>query len=531
MINKNSPYKHILSKEEKILVEIIKNAYNQNYIISSDNYVYNCIDWQLLFHKSLEQRVFPLVFKSVKHLLPPKEKALYTKHYVKYLVDTKIKIKEAAVIMTKAHEAGLNPCIAKGFALSQIIYGTPYMRQFGDIDVYIDESQIVDMCRIMEQCGYAEELTMQLNSETIEVSDFSRYYLTRFDAKFVSNTKNFMFEIKSKCTGIDRIMMEHFMKTPVSVNIDNFHMNTFDPIHTILYLFVNTNTNFNTEYGIDADFTLRDLTDVYCFICKNPDFDYELLCKTAFIYNLEHVLKYVLSLVEKVFGPIDDFCDIKTYLKDVVEADEIVKWESDFLFRIFNRKERILERNRIRVNLLKEKKAAWEHYPIKLPQDSINIEECDFLCRTRLNSHLRLFNAADKEMYSDFFIDSGNLYICFSFDTNIRYNNLGFKISFLNVNALSDAIFKDIIICSSNGKSTSLKHSDAENVEVFSKIRGNIKNIAVKVPLSENNLYITDRIGRRKLLLYFSVISQDFENSHFTLYSWGGPYGLVTCVI
>ena len=509
---------------ENKLFTVLINDIIEDRITNKSNY-YKTNNWRLILDKSSEQQILPYIDKGIQSILPTEIKGLYTVYRLKHTIGVKAVIKEANKIIHAAHKAGLYPCIAKGFTLSQIIYDDLYMRQFGDIDLYIDEEHIIKMCKLMEQLGYVDELAEQLNANVRKSNDLSGYYLTRFEMKFMSHDKDVMVEVKFRGNGADRIMMEHFLKTPVSIKIDDFYFQTFDLLHTCLYLFLNTYSNFNSEYGISANFKLRDLVDVRNFLHRYKEFDYKLLYETALKYGLVRIIKYVINLVEGVLGPADDMCGINAYFRETEPMEDIVKWESDLIYRILHPQERIAERTKIKLKTVLDNKTGG-YYPIKLPQDCINMKELDFICRQRLVPGIRLYDGNDADMLVDFYIDysANKLYICFMFSNDIRCDNIAIKIGFPTFNKMM------LIYSNTKEGQAVVKHSNIEEAELIVNRKDGTNRIAVSIPTTENDLFYNDTI-KKMLLLYIAVTGQGYENSNITLYSWGGKIGPIVCII
>lgn len=508
-----------LTEEEKFIIEVAKHA-NEEYLVDKEQLVN--IDLNVLLEKALEQRIYPLIYKSIKPILPREYQAIYGKYYMAHMIDIKIKISEAAEIISNADAVKLTPCIAKGFVLSQITYDSPYMRQISDIDILITEDKIVDMCRVMENAGYTDELVKQLENEVQCKIDLAMFYLTRSEVKFVSESKKNLIEVKSRESGINKVIMEHFMNNAVEVQIGGLKFRTFDLIHTCLLLMTNTYKNFYTDYGICSDYTLRDLVDVYCFLHKHTGICYKLLYETANMYDMIGVMKYVLSLVENVFGSFAALDELNKYIENVMAPGDVVPWKSELLFRLLNKNERINERYISKIHSVMNNKLGT--LPIKQKSETEIIKNRR-ICQYKLNTNLRFLYEYFDEMYMGFFIYNNFLYISFNLGKNLKKIPIVLKLYFVCVKDFSE---KNITIDSSD-ISASIRQSDIDNVEIIPEKEKDNNTLLIRIPIS-NDLYIING-AERKILTYTIINKKGYEHLTFNLFSIGGKFHPMQLII
>ena len=135
----------------------IKNAADSN------------LDWDLIYEVSLHHRVFPLLYKNIKDILPnslpdgivQKFKNIYVKNATKNLYFSVFLIK--VISFLQAHDIFVLPF--KGPVLAQDIYTNIELRQFSDLDILVSKKDAVNAWNIFIKDGFQPELDLNNNQK------------------------------------------------------------------------------------------------------------------------------------------------------------------------------------------------------------------------------------------------------------------------------------------------------------------------------------------------------------------------------
>ncbi len=120
----------------------------------------NPFDWQRFIRLAREHRLFPSVHETLKkHFGPeiPEDvlqafESMHKRHIHKCMTN----MAAAFRISDLLNENGIDHLFLKGFALSQILYGSPCARYAGDIDLIVHDTQFHKTTRILEDKGYQQ---------------------------------------------------------------------------------------------------------------------------------------------------------------------------------------------------------------------------------------------------------------------------------------------------------------------------------------------------------------------------------------
>lgn len=304
----------------------------------SDDYFKTLID------TSISQKCFPLFYLILKK---------YNFNKFNFLINLHWRLNEKNVdkcieqCMQFSNENSSMTLICKGFVLSQLLYGSPYMRMFNDIDIYVSSNNMLSQCLKMEQLGYSCK-QVELFKDRIDLKQeyINIYYSLSGEKKFNRNSDDALVEVKDWGYYFNSAKIAEAESNGVTVNINGYEFNTFNLQDSFILCFENIHSNFFTSWGIKTEHTLRDILDITTFIIKYPD-----LFTEDFLSVLENEkrlkrLGEVIQLIQTLFSTYPELIKKipKILLKKLPDIDETFSYE-ELLDRIFNPQKRIKEWN------------------------------------------------------------------------------------------------------------------------------------------------------------------------------------------
>src|SRR5690606_30716413 len=108
------------------------------------------VDWGELLNESRNQKVFPLVYNYLEQFSPSD----WEKEYIIHQEKVDDYLDELASILKLADEMKISLVLQKGLSISMLIYNDPYMRQIGDVDFLIHESDVNRADSMLRSLGY-----------------------------------------------------------------------------------------------------------------------------------------------------------------------------------------------------------------------------------------------------------------------------------------------------------------------------------------------------------------------------------------
>ena len=122
-----------LTQEENTVLYVLRDTLNgtQGEKLEIDANV----NWDSVYRILVQQSLFHIGYNSLKAFLP---QSVYSKWYAThFLLKNRIRrdINETCEVVGKIGNLSSHIAIAKGFVLSQQIYGDLYMRQYSDVDI------------------------------------------------------------------------------------------------------------------------------------------------------------------------------------------------------------------------------------------------------------------------------------------------------------------------------------------------------------------------------------------------------------
>lgn len=223
------------------------------------------------------------------------------------------------IIKRHFQQENIDFVLIKGFALSQLLFGDFYSRDFGDIDLLIDIESYEKADNIMKRLGFVSNLNNGKIPELIKIDCYEIEYFYEFEPG-----RKLCVELKMVTSSIrDMDTIAEIKKDRISINLDGEEYETINLSNTFILLCVNTYANIELEFG---EGKMRDFVDIYFFLKKYTlelDWDYiEAFCQS---HKMTHKMYAVLAEINKIY---DEY--VPTYIMNRFLISNITYDKSEF---------------------------------------------------------------------------------------------------------------------------------------------------------------------------------------------------------
>lgn len=251
------------------------------------------------------------------------------------------------IIKRHFQQENIDFVLIKGFALSQLLFGDFYSRDFGDIDLLIDIESYEKADNIMKRLGFDSNLNNGKIPELIKIDCYEIEYFYEFEPG-----RKLCVELKMVTSSIrDMDTIAEIKKDRISINLDGEEYETINLSNTFILLCVNTYANIELESG---EGKMRDFVDIYFFLKKYTlelDWDYiEAFCQS---HKMTHKMYAVLAEINKIYDEYVPIHIMNRFLISNITYDKsefnnyehgwMRDWGVDIIETILNRKSHLKE--------------------------------------------------------------------------------------------------------------------------------------------------------------------------------------------
>lgn len=270
--------------------------------------------------------ILPLVYKTIKNLsqsydtnTPRPSLITYHSSLEDLLTDLKSAYSQIARrnmlmsaelirIMKLFENSGIEALAFKGPALSQSAYGDITLRQFGDLDILIQRSDVHTIIDLLVADGYVPELALD--------TKMKETFLTTLNViGFYKNATNVLIEVHwellSKNYAIHWNENALWGQKKENVTINNHRIQVLPPEEHLLYLCVHGSKHLfeRLEWICDIDRSIR----------ANPDVNWQHLLNEAEKRTIKRMLYLGLALCEQFFG-----LALPDIIRSEIEKDKVL---------------------------------------------------------------------------------------------------------------------------------------------------------------------------------------------------------------
>lgn len=317
--------------EENFIYDLI----NSENVLS--NSTYGNLNYKKVFELTMQQRIFPTVYCFLQGEII----SLFEKEKQRLRLKSAIVKHQIKAIVNCFTEHNMRFAISKGIATANAIYDDPFLRDMNDIDIVISSDDYIIGCELLESIGY---------TVTEAATDKTAYYeANRSQCTFVKSGC-LSVELKDRIQYVWQNHLEQWFDRVEYKDIGGVSVPVFSTEDMFINILVNSNKNMSTPYGIDNDYRIRDLLELYVFIIKNQSIFtkefVDMLVHNGYLHSLSCLMDYCEDFFTKA-----NFEKIPLGLRQTRTDDygkDHVRWKTPIVKRFFDTEQRIQEHHLFR---------------------------------------------------------------------------------------------------------------------------------------------------------------------------------------
>ena len=226
-------------------------------------------------------------------------------------------------ISIKFEQLGIPFWIIKGFTLSQKIYGTEYVRDFNDLDIIVNKSDIELASKAMLEIGFTTDLNLEICKYMDSLNCYELGFFYPFDEDSRLGKKyrgRISTELKIDTSSIrNSELMSELKKNSISTRLKKIYIKEFSVNDTFILLCTNIYSNFENEF---AKAKIRDLFDIYFFINNTDLLDWKYIYNMCNKYCIVHKVFAVFDFFNKVYPGYISEEIVKMFVYDKITYDK-----------------------------------------------------------------------------------------------------------------------------------------------------------------------------------------------------------------
>jgi hypothetical protein len=312
------------------------------------------LDWHYLLNIAAKQGVLPLVYFNLNHTFSqqvPVEILDQLHQYFQTNIQRNLLITAELIKILKALEAKQIEAITfKGPSLAIKAYGQLALRQFCDLDIFIEEQNSLEVVNLLVFLGYQlpDPIAQLASRPYMAYQEFLESEETQKKYNLFHVKKNITIDLQWSLTErrIDHffpVNFQHINSNSSSIYLGTTEIKQFSPEDMLLYLCFHGSKHCWSE--------LKWICDVAEFIRSNSEINWQLVTLRAKEWKIERMLNLGLYLVENILK-----IELSETIKQNVEIDEVVialanKVRCSIFENSLTEKEKIAFRFRLRKQL------------------------------------------------------------------------------------------------------------------------------------------------------------------------------------
>ncbi len=261
------------------------------------------LDWQRVIEIAIEQGVLPLVYYNLNRgfgdRLPSEVLAQLARYFQANTQRNLLLTAELIKILKALAKDGIDGISFKGPTLAATAYGELALRQFCDLDLFIEEQNSLKVVDILVDLGYQlpdpiaglEKRPYMAYKQFLESEETQKKYNLFHPQKKI--TIDLQWSLTER--RIDRFFpvdFEHLNANPSYITLANTDIQQFSPEDMLLYLCFHGSKHCWSE--------LKWICDVAEFVRSSQEIDWQLVSSQAQAWKVERMLSLGLFLVEDI---------------------------------------------------------------------------------------------------------------------------------------------------------------------------------------------------------------------------------------
>ena len=321
--------------EENFIYDIVNGIDVFNYS------AYKQVDYNKVFQLAMQQRIFPTVYSYLYGKIDPESFILFKKEKLRLKLKNTVLRHQIKSIVSCFQEHDIKFAISKGLALANEIYKDPFLRDMNDIDIVMSSDDYIKGCELLESIGYT---VIEATNDKIAYYEANRSQCTFVKSGCLS------VELKDRIQYVWQNYLEQWFDRVEYKEIGGITVPAFSTEDMFINILVNSNKNMSTPYGIDNDYRIRDLLELYVFIIKNQSIFtkefVDMLVHNGYLHSLSCLMDYCEDFFTKA-----NFEKIPLVLRQTRTDDygkDHVRWKTPIVKRFFDTEQRIQEHHLFR---------------------------------------------------------------------------------------------------------------------------------------------------------------------------------------
>lgn len=157
-----------LSYEDELLLLCLRLNIDKN-LRNRIKYLSKIVDWDYLVQKADQHKVIPLLYRNINSQIPedvPTHILLNLRNIFSQNAKKNLfMLGEMLTILDLFDQNGIFAMPYKGLSLALLVYGNIALRQFGDLDIFINQENVIKAKKILISYGYKPYLTLSFAKE------------------------------------------------------------------------------------------------------------------------------------------------------------------------------------------------------------------------------------------------------------------------------------------------------------------------------------------------------------------------------
>jgi hypothetical protein len=275
--------------------------------------------WDEVFRLSIDTRVFPQLYRSVREILPESLRTVYQDELEKHHVHVRVCEQALGAFASTAAENNLRFVLFKGLGLSQVVYQDHRVRQLGDIDILVERDDVAKCDYVLRTAGFFQpDWTRGQNKiGSKQVRHFLRlqdknsipFPLHRWAhdvqlAPYYYRELPIRLEVHDGMHFVPQQEIGRMAWLTQTVAINGLAIRTFNNEMTFVELLLNAYENSETFYACrDGELNLRDYVDIAAFLASPENrLDWRAVSEILSCLQVEKIARVVSSNFREVYG-------------------------------------------------------------------------------------------------------------------------------------------------------------------------------------------------------------------------------------
>lgn len=309
-----------LSKEYKLLLLCARTRMTEDIGEEIKLLIQQDIDWDCLLQISVKHRLTSLLYLQLNSvcsdLVPPGIMERLKTHFNDNARINLLFMGELQRVLDIFESQGIKTIPYKGPVLAVQAYGNLALREFGDLDIFIQKQDFLKVKELLLANGYQAQLQLDDSQER-------KYLQSQREYKFINPVTNINFELHWNFTGLSFSGNWSHFQNPLNYQQTETGILSLKPEDMIIVLCIHASGHL-WEY-------LSWICDMNEFIESNKNMDWQYLMETANKLGITRILNVNLLLVSNLLG-LDLPHEILRYIKkDKTIMDIVLKIKGNLL--------------------------------------------------------------------------------------------------------------------------------------------------------------------------------------------------------